>query len=174
MRIKGLCLIFLALFGATPLPAGDDGAALTQKAGYALLDAFIKNFQEMAAKGSGDDVESRLLAMAAEAKRAKEAGEVNIVFYARYARILAMTKLFVQPDKGNILAPVINREVTAFLFDVTGEEPADFKAGGPRAVGQVANALAEELINLQIYLDTLDKRQAMRKKLDEGMTSPAK
>jgi uncharacterized protein YheU (UPF0270 family) len=167
--LLGVCIL------ALNMSAVEGGAAAMKKAGYTLLDMYVKSFQEMAARGtSSGELETNLQAMAAEAKKAKEAGEINLVFYSRYARILAMTKLLVQPDQGNILMPVIDREVTDFLLNITGEEPIAYKAGGPPAIGQVANALAEEIINLQIYLDTLDKREAMRKKLDEGMTGPPK
>ncbi len=67
-----------------------------------------------------------------------------------------------------IQVTISNREIADFLRDVTGEDVA--ARTGPAAVGQVANAIAEELVNLQVYLDTLDMRQAMRKKFDEGMT----
>jgi hypothetical protein len=175
MKKTGIWLTVLVCFWVMNLGALDDSVAETKKAGTALLNAYVRSFQEMAAQGaSRADLENRLRAMAADAKKAKEAGEVNLVFYSRYARLLAMTKLMVQPDEGNILVPVIDREVRDFLLDVTGEEPIAYKAGGPRAVGQVANAMAEEIINLQIYLDTLDKREAMRKKFDEGMTESLK
>jgi hypothetical protein len=167
--LLGACILSLNL------SAMEGGAAATNKAGYALLDMYVKSFQEMATRGTGSgELETNLQAMATEAKKAKEAGDVNFVFYSRYSRLLAMTKLLVQPDKGNILMPVIDREVTDFLLDITGEEPIAYKAGGPPALGQVANALAEEIINLQIYLDTLDKREAMRKKLDEAVGGPKK
>ena len=55
---------------------------------------------------------------------------------------------------------------------MTGEDLAT--GTGPAAIAQVANALAEEVVNLQIYLDTLEKRQAVRRKLDEGMTPQSK
>jgi len=175
MKTKGIWAAILICFWATNLSALDDNAVQVKRAGYALLDMYVKSFQEMATQGSGASlVEDRLQAMAADAKKAKEAGEINLVFYSRYARLLAVTKLLVQPDKGNILIPVIDREVTDFLLDITGEEPIAYKAGGPPAIGQVANALAEEIINLQIYLDTLAKREALRKKLDETVSGPKK
>jgi hypothetical protein len=166
--LLGVCILTFNL------SAMEGGAAAMRKAGYTLLDMYVKGFQEMAARGTGSgELETNLQAMAAEAKKAKEAGEINLVFYAHYARILALTKLIVKPDPGNLLMPVIDREIADFLKDVTGEDVVRDRAGSV-AIGQVANALAEEIINLQIYLDTLDKREAMRKKLDEGMTGPPK
>jgi hypothetical protein len=153
---------------ALGLSAAEDTAA-PKKAGYALLDTYIRAFQEIAALGTrGESLEANLEGMAAEAKRAREAAEIDRVFFSRFARILALTKLLMKPDPGGILMPVIDREIADFLRDVTGEDVA--ARTGPAAVGQVANAIAEELVNLQVYLDTLDMRQAMRKKLDEGMT----
>ena len=166
--LLGVCILSLNL------SAMEGGAAAMKKAGYALLDMYMKSFQEMAARGTNSgELETNLQAMATEAKKAKEAGEINLVFYAHFARILALTKLIVNPDPGNLLMPVIDREIADFLKDVTGEDVIA-RTGSVVAIGQVANALAEELINLQIYLDTLEKREAMRKKLDEGMTGPPK
>jgi hypothetical protein len=167
MKRFGTGLLVISLL-AVGLSAREGETAAVKKAGYALLDTYIKSFQEMATQGTtGEGLEKNLQAIAAEAKKAKEAGEVDLVFFSRFARVLALTKLIVKPDPGNILMPIIDREIADFLKDVTGE---DVEARtGAAAVGKVANALAEELINLQIYLDTLDKRNAMRKKLDEGM-----
>ena len=166
--LLGVCILSLNL------SAMEGGAAAMKKAGYTLLDMYVKSFQEMAAReSSSGELETNLQAMATEAKKAKEAGEINLVFYAHFARILALTKLIVSPDPGNLLMPVIDREIADFLKDVTGEDVIA-RTGSVVAIGQVANALAEEIINLQIYLDTLDKREAMRKKLDEVVGGPKK
>jgi hypothetical protein len=54
------------------------------------------------------------------------------------------------------------------VHDTTGE---DYKGGeGAAAINQVANAIAEEILNLQIYLDTKDTREALRKKLDDRIS----
>jgi hypothetical protein len=170
MKRLGIWLLGISVL-ALGLGAIGGGVAALKKGGYTLLDMYVKSFQEMATQGTSlEGLETNLQAMAAEAKKAKEAGEINLVFYSRYARILALTKLIIKPDPGNLLMPVIDREIADFLKDVTGEDVVA-RTGGV-AIGQVANALAEEMINLQIYLDTLDKREAMRKKLDEGMTGP--
>jgi hypothetical protein len=167
--MKKLAIWLLAIsFLGLGLAAMEDGPAAPKKGGYALIDMYIRSFQAMAAQGTTvEGFESSLQAVASEAKKAKDAGEVDQVFHCRFARVLALTKLIIKPDPASILMPVIDREIADFLKDVMGEDVA--ARTGPVAVGQVANAIAEELINLQIYLDTLDKREAMRKKLDEGM-----
>ena len=166
----GLMMIALLALGLT----ATEGPAADKKAGYALLDMYVKAFQDIAARGTGgEEPEALLPTMAVEAKRAKESGEVNLFFFTRYTRVLALTALIMKPDKQSLLAPVIDKELADFLKDVTGEDVATGQ--GPAAVGQIANAIAEELVSLQLYLDTLDKREAMRKKLNEGMMpSPKK
>lgn len=145
-----------------------------EKAGYVLLDMYVGSFEEMATMGTGgaEVLEAHLAKMAQALKQARGAGEIDLVFQARFARLLAMTKLFVRPDPDNILQPIIEREMVAFLSNVTGEDVV--QGGGPAALGQVANALAEEIINLQIYLDTKGTREALRRKLDARITGAGK
>jgi hypothetical protein len=172
MKKMGIGLMTVLCLGLG-LPAGEDGPAASKKGGYALIDMYIRSFQTMAAQGTTmEGFENSLQAVASEAKKAKDTGEISQVFHSRFARVLALTKLIIKPDPASILMPVIDREIADFLKDVLGEDVA--ARTGPVAVGQVANAIAEELINLQIYLDTLDKRAAMRKKLDEGMPGAPK
>jgi len=164
---KILVFGFLALFSLN-LAAMGSPASPKEKAGYALLDLFITSFQDMVTKGTTDTLEPTLLKISSELRKAREAGEIEPVFYARLSRILAMTKLVIVPDPGGMLGPVINREMLFFVHDITGE---DFRReGGAAAINQVANAIAEEILNLQIYLDTKDKREALRKKLDERIS----
>jgi hypothetical protein len=174
MTKSGIFLLFVVCGLALNLMSFDVASAPDKKAGYALLDQYVKSFQEMATKGTGgaDVLEPYLQKMAADAKGAKEKAEINLVFYTRFSRLLAMTKLFVKPDPGNILRPIIDREAANFVKDITGEDL--ITSGGAPAIGQVANALAEEIVNLQIYLDSLDKREAIRKKLDERISDPKK
>jgi len=156
------------------LTAFDIGPASEKKAGYALLDQYVTTFREMATRGSGgpDALEPFLQRMAVDTKKAKEQAEIDPVFYTHFSRLLAMTKLFVEHDPGNILKTLIDREAANFVKDITGEDLVT--TGGAPAIGQVANALAEEIVNLQIHLDTLDRREAIRKKLHERVTGPKK
>jgi len=158
--------------------AAEDSRAATSpaatQAGYALLDQFVGAFHQMAMEGSGGlgAVEERLQAIMALARKDKDAGTITPVFFARFNRLLAVTKLIMAPDKGGILVPVIERTMADFVADMTGESLGE--KGGPEAIGAVANALAEEIVNLELYLDTLDKREALRKKLDQRASGPAK
>ena len=153
---------FLTIFSLN-LAALSESPNLKEKAGYALLDLFINSFRDMAQAGGGN-LDPALLKMASELRQAREDGDIDAVFYARLSRVLALTKLVIVPDPGGVLEPVINREMLFFVHDITGEDLN--REGGPKTIGQVANAIAEEILNLQIYLDTKDKRDAWRKKLD--------
>jgi len=158
---------FLALFSFN-LAAMESPANSKEKAGYTLLDQFITAFAEMATKGTTETLEPTLVRMASELKKAREAGEIDAVFYGRFARFPVITKLLSVPDPSGVIGPVVDRELYFFVHDMIGE---DFKKeGGHAAINQVANAIAEEILNLQIYLDTKDKREAMRKKLDERIS----
>ena len=163
---KTLALGFFLVFSLN-LAAMDEPPNPNEKAGYALLDLFINSFRDMANRGSGD-LEPTLLKMADELRQARNEGDIDAVFYARLSRVLALTKLVIVPDPGGILEPVINREMLFFVHDITGEDLN--REGGPKTIGQVANAIAEEILNLQIYLDTKDRREALRKKLDERIS----
>lgn len=166
MAKKILVLGFLGLFSFN-LAAMDNPINPKEKAGYALLDLFITSFRDMVTRGSGD-LDPTLLKMASELKKAREADEIDAVFYARLSRVLALTKLVIVPDPGRILGYVIDREMLFFVHDIMGEELN--REGGPAAINQAANAIAEEILNLQIYLDTKDKREALRKKLDDRIS----
>jgi hypothetical protein len=172
MKKRSLALVALALF-CSGLVLADGAPDTKEKTGYALLDMYIRSFQEMATRGTGGEVvREYLVKMAREFKRASEANEIDLVFQARFGRVLAMTSLFASPDPDNILKPVIERELADFLKDVTGEEV--LKIQGHTAIGQVANALAEEIINLNIYLDTKGAREALRKKLEARISGAEK
>jgi hypothetical protein len=160
-------LAFLGLF-SFQLAAMDNPANPKEKAGYALLDLLITAFRDMVTKGTPETLEPTLFKMSAELKKAREVGEIDAVFYGRFRRLLSVVKLISGPDPGGLLGPVINRELYFFVPDITGE---DFKGGeGPAAINQVANAIAEELLNLQIFLDTKDQREALRRKLDDRIS----
>jgi hypothetical protein len=150
-----------------------DTTQIQPATGTTLLDLFIDSLRDMAQRGTPEDIEKRLQEVMIAANKAREAKAIDPVFFLRFNRMLAVTKLVIVPDPGGILAPVIEVVLGAFVQDMTGRS---FREGkGPEAVNMVANALAQEIINLQIYLDTLDRRQALQKKIDEKMSrSPVK
>lgn len=172
---KMVCAVLLAAltipaFAADPVfPAND------KKAAYALLDGIGQMFRQMAATGAGvpDNLEKVIQQFMADAKKAKAQNQINPVFYRHYAYLLAVIKMVAAPDPGGILSPVIDRELGQFVGNVLGEE---WKRSGGEALGQVANAIAYEIIDLQMYVDNLEAREKLRKAWDEKFltATPAK
>ena len=120
--------------------------------GTTLLDLFIDSLRDMARRVTPEDIEKRLQEVMLAETKAPEAKAIDPVFFLRFSRMLAETKLVIVPDPGGILAPAIEGVLGAFVQDMTGRS---FREGkGPEAINMVANALAQEIINLQIYLDT--------------------
>lgn len=136
--------------------------------GATLLDLFIDSLRDMAQRGTPEDIEKRLQEVMAAANKARDEKIIDPVFFSRFNRMLAVTKLVIVPDPGGILAPVIELVLGSFVQDKTGLSVREGK--GPEAINMVANALSQEIINLRIYLDTLDRRQALQKKIDQMMS----
>jgi hypothetical protein len=145
------------------VPAGD------KKVGYALLDAVAQMFHQMAMKGSGGpgELEKGIQKFMADAKKARDQKQLNPVFFRRYTHLLAVMKLVMAPDPGGILSPLIDRELSQFVSNVLGE---DWKGIGSRAIGQVADAIAYEIVDLQMYLDNMETREKLRKEWDKKFT----
>ena len=146
-----LCLMTLGL-----ALAAEEPAPVSKKAGYALIDLYVNSFKNMGQTGTSQTLDAELNKMMSEAKKAKAAGDIDAVFLARYARIIAVTKLITLKDPEKAIAPILNAELGRFVMDVLGE---DFETEGPIAIGQMANAIAFAIVDLQIYLDTLESRQ---------------
>ncbi len=165
MKRMTLAVLVLAAFAFPVLAEGPDPAAFDKKAGAALLDGIVQVFHDMAATGSGGakQIEGFLVASMGEAGKAKDAKQIDSVFFARYRRLLGIIKLVMVPDPGGILAPVLDEELNRFVTEVLGEE---YKGVGPGAIGQVANAIADEIINLKIYMDNVELKAKLRKEFD--------
>ncbi len=163
----GLTLIFLA---ASLAPA-EGPAPAERKGGYAVLDSYVAAFREMAMKGTKGVLESNLNAIMAAAVKAKAQGEVDDVFYSRFARLMAVTKLTLVPDSDQILKPIAEKEIRRFVGDVLGNDAA---AAPEIGLGQFAGSLAQEILNLQLYLDTKDQRKKLIEEFYKKFDSPVK
>jgi hypothetical protein len=164
---KLLCFALLAALVVPVFAEERAAAAVDKKTAYGLLDAIGQMFHQMAMTGSGGvgELEKGIQKFMADAKKARDQKQINAVFFRRYAHLLAVIKLVMGPDPGGILAPLIDRELSQFVGDVLGEDFA-----GPGAIGQVANAIAYEIIDLQMYLDNLEAREKLREAWDKKFT----
>lgn len=158
--IRKTCLLILLTLFCFNLYGVD------KQAGYALLDKVISTFKGLAEKGTGgrEKVIPALEEMMADAKKAKDQGQIDPVFFNRYNRLLMVMRLLLVEDEEGILGPVIEREVGEFLWDVTGIK---LDSSGKKAIGSVSQAIADELVDLHLYLDNIEKKQELKKKLDE-------
>jgi hypothetical protein len=162
---------------AGPVPGLQENrdAASFVKTGTALLDLFLDNMRDMAQKGTSEAIDRRLQEMMIAANRALEAKTIDLVFFSRFRRLLAITKLVATPDPTGILGPVIERVLDDFVHEELGHPGFREEGGkGPKAINYVATALSEEIINLQIYIDTQGLRQKLQEKIDVRMSTPAK
>jgi len=152
-----------------------DATQTSPAAGSALLDLFLDHLREMAQTGKPEALEPRLQEMKLAAKKALEAKTIDPVFFRRFNRMLAVTKLVATPDSSGVLGPVIEDVLGDFVQDKLGVPGFREEGGkGPKAVNWVAQALATEIIDLQIYLNTLGQRQALQKKIEERMAAAPK
>jgi hypothetical protein len=172
--LKRSASLLVLILMTVPLIADESGVGLVdKKVGYALLDALGQKFYEMAMIGTGgvEKVTGAVQKFMADARKAKEQNQIDGVFFARYARILAIIKVAVAPDPDGILVPLFNNELGRFVREVLGEE---YKPSDPQAIGQIANAIADEIINLHLYLDDMETKEKLRKAWDEKFSVPAK
>jgi hypothetical protein len=152
-----------------------DAAKTPVATGAVLLDLFIDNLREMTRQGTPDSLDKRLQEMMTAAKHSRETNTVDGVFFRRFNRMLAVTKLVAVPDSTGILAPVIEDVLSDFVQDMLGHSGFRESGGkGPKAINFVAMALREEIINLQLYLDTMREREALQKKFDQKMSAAPK
>lgn len=143
--------------------------------GSALLDLFMDNMREMAQTGTPANLDKRLQEMMLAAKKSREAGAIDAVFFFRFNRMLAVFKLVAVPDASGILVPVIDDVLGGFVRDKLGHTGFMEEGGkGPKAVNFVAQAMSVELVDLQIYLDTVKERTELTKALEERMSTPLK
>ena len=167
---KILCLIVLAAL-AIPVCSEDPASpAIDKKVGAALMESMAQLFGRMAGQTVYTKeerlraIEDFLVQSMQEAKKARDQNQIDPVFFARYQRLLGIIKLMMAPDPGGILVPIVDQEIKRFVYEVLGEE---YKGTSPGAIGQVANAIADEMINLQLHLDNFETKAKLRKAFDE-------
>jgi hypothetical protein len=97
------------------------------------------------------------------------------MFFRRYKRILVVLKLAIvdEPyDPERILNSFIVKELKSFHEDVFGTE-TEFPPPEHRGVGAIAGAIAQEVLNLHVYLDGQKKMEKLKEQYFE-FTKPKK
>ena len=161
-------ILFFFFSGLYAVETVRSDEAEVDKIGYELLDRFVGMFQEMAAKGTGgrDKIDKALQGMMEDAKNAFAKKQLDPVFFHRFNRILMVTKLTIVEDQQGIFGPLIQQEVGSFVRDMKGIEA---EVTGKKAVGIVADAIAQGVLELHIYLDTKKDRLKLMKEWDKKL-----
>ncbi len=173
MRRKMVIGVLLTVLSAGATWAGPQlwpsSAAGKTEAGYVLLDRILVLFRNLAMTGSGGRVavETGLEGIMTEAVQAKTRNQIDPVYFRRLNRLLAIMKLAVAADSKGILKPSIDRMTSDFVEDISGQAPVLGKDGGV-GLGVLAAALADEIVNLRIYLDTKEQKAKL---LEQWMNS---
>ena len=136
--------------------------------GKNLLDGLVAQFQNMKKQGSGGYavMDKAIQDLMATAKNARVQKKIDLPFFRRYTRMLQIIKLAIvtnEYDREGILNSLVQGEIDRFVADVSG---ASHPASVGRGIGPVAEALAEEIINLYMVLDCQGKREELRKQLN--------
>lgn len=178
MLRKATIIVCVLLLWASLAQAKKDGNGGTDEAAYVLLDKLVLSFKDMAEKGTGggEVVSNALNEIMNTAKNAEAQGQIDPVFSRRFKRILVILKLAIIEDKEGILEPVIEKEIEEFVKDVFGETGADVdKKGKPSiGIGQIAGAVAEEILNLRIYLDTKEEKMKLMEEYKKQFSTTKK
>ena len=165
----------LGLLGLLVLSLSGQKANPTNPAepSYALLDLYVKTFQDMAASAAGgrDLVEKKLREIMAQANSARADNKTDSVFHARFSKLMTVTLLGILPDPERIYSPLVDSEISRFIKETIGEDvPTNQKA----PIGQLARALAMSVIDLRIYLDNRNERNKMWEELAKGPSDKQK
>ncbi len=143
----------------------------SEQASYALLDQVLGMFQEMAATGSGgkDKVEKGLDGIMAALKKEYAENRIDPVFFRGYQRLLMVIKLALVKDQEGIFGPLIQKEVGGYILETTGMEVDLLKT---KSIGVVANAIAQGILSLHLYLDTKKDREKLMEEMESKFGPP--
>lgn len=126
-------------------------------------------FKDMAERGTGEreKVDNALEEIMAEAKKVKADEKIDSVFFWRFNRVLMVLKLSIIKDRESILGPLIEKEIGEFVEEITGEK---FDIKGTKGIGKIAAAIAEEILNLHMYLDNRKNRDKIMEKYEKKLS----
>lgn len=146
----GLCSTTLLAQGPVPpLPPPASSPAATPshtQVASELLDRLQRVFDRMGSEAEAE-LAAELSNLAHDGRAGLAHGVFDKNFHARYARLLRVVRLVLITDTGDILADIVNRELVAFVRDVSGKV-YDPSAGGSEQIVMFSDAVAAELTQL--------------------------
>lgn len=139
------------------------------KDGYALLDSLVSTFHGMPTDNFLAGVDGRLKQMLSEAKASRQANQIDPIFFGRFRRVLMIFRIIITPvEKNGFWDNLFEKELDDFVQDVIFEHCKMDKDG----IRNLALAIEEEFVNLQLYLDDRQARENLKKKLDLKIFPP--
>ncbi len=131
-----------------PPPLQDRAAPTHAQVAVELLDRLQAQFDVLGAMRDEREVGHELSMLANDARACLNDGALTPAFHSRFARLLLVVRLAIITDTGHILAPIVDREFTAFVHDVTGKV-YDPNGSASEQIGVFSDAVATELTRLR-------------------------
>lgn len=182
MKIKILVLLILSMSlclqseeTVVLVPAADAAPApAAVKDGYALLNSLLTLFDNLypsgTSKGGFELVNERLDQLAIDVKATREANLIDTIFYNRYRRMLTVFKMIVTPViKNELFENPFTQTLIDFVWNVTYVR---WTWGEKDGIPKMAEALEEEFVQLQFYLDSRQAREEFKKKIGNRILPP--
>lgn len=158
MKVKKMVVVWLILFSLNSIGCADRSNDQTgsnnKKVGEALLDNVVSRLSQPGISGNEkrEDIKSHLSHLWGEAKKARDKGQIDQIYYTRYKRILVVIMLNVITDEKNIIInSLIFEEINK--FDIPAIDDTQNLAG----IGSIAKTLSEEIASLKKYLKKKSK-----------------
>jgi hypothetical protein len=161
------------------VPAGETAAV---KDGYALLGSLLTLFENLPAEKKVPDgekkvsfsglaeVDNRLAQLVRDAKASFEASLIDKIFFNRYRRMLTLYKMVITPViKNELLENPFMKAFEEFVWDTTYER---WNWDDKDSIAKMAAAMEEEFVQMNIYLDTRQKRAELKQKIGKRMLPP--
>jgi hypothetical protein len=141
------------------------GLVAQDKDGKVLIDKLNLMFKNAAEKANVSEAEytAGLEALYAEAIKERDQNQIDPLFFKRYHRVLLVLRLFVMPGKKGVLSPVFEKEFVGFVEDINGVR---INIADKAAIGEVASAVANEIMNLYLYPDSIKARAKLLKEFE--------
>lgn len=147
--IIGLFIFCLNLMGCAD-QSNDQNGSNDKKVGEALLDNVVSRLSQpgISDNEKREDIKSLLSHLWEEAKKAREDGQIDQIFYTRYKRILVVIMFnLITDEKNTIINSLIHDEIKK--FDIPPIDDSQNISG----IGSISRALSEEIKSLKRYLN---------------------
>lgn len=170
MLKKYVLVLTLVILVGGPMFAAKNTSqpAAEEEAGYAMLTSLVGSFTSLAQAGTGgyELVNEMIQERMQELKKARQQEQVDPIFFRRYHKMLVAIKLVIMDldyDSEGILNDHVGDFLSAYIYEISGERP-ELPPREHRGLGAVAGAIAEEILNLHLYLEGKKDRAALMEK----------